>query len=553
MGAMNNIFFQKHKNRLAKTGVSLFLVAAILAVYGQTGTHQFINFDDQQYLYDNQQIHSGLTVRNMQWAFTTVITGNWHPLTWLSHMLDFELFGMATGGHHLVSVAMHAANAILLFLLLNRLTGTLWRSAVVAALFALHPLHVESVAWASERKDVLSTLLWMVTLYLYAGYTQKSGPSRYLLMLITYALGLMAKPMLVTLPLIMLLLDYWPLKRFTTPAPNDATSSRNHVPWNLVTEKIPFILLAAASCAITIHAQKSALSTLANTTILSRIFNALAAYQAYLGKTIMPQNLAVFYPYNHALPAGQAIGAAIMLCTVSGIVIRLRQSKPYLFVGWFWYIVTLMPVIGIVQAGMQAMADRYTYIPLAGIFILAIWGVAEATTGWPWQRPVLTILTGATLTACALLAWKQVSYWKNSTTLFTHALAVTHNNYIAHYCLGCESEQQGRTDEAISNYKAALAENPFYGPPYGKLGKIYYAQGRLNEAIDYFYKELFVSPISVNCRNNLGIALADNGRLDEAISHFTLALRLKPDSVQTQENLAHVLEMQKAATAIMHK
>ncbi len=547
------MFFYKDKNRLIKTGVVFFLFAAILAVYWQVGGHDFLSYDDPEYITDNPAVLQGVTISSITWAFSTFHASNWHPLTWLSHMLDVDLFGMNPSGHHFVNITLHSINSILLFLLLNRYSGFLWRSAVVAALFALHPLHVESVAWAAERKDVLSTLFWMLTLYLYAGYVQKPGASRYFLILASFALGLMAKPMLVTLPLVMLLLDYWPLRRLESECPDGSITSIKLTPWHLIKEKVPLGVLAAVSCVITVYAQKAAILPLSTTSIASRFFNALTAYPIYLGKTILPQNLAVFYPFNHSLPGMQIFGAAALLCAISIIVIRLRQTKPYLLVGWFWYIITLVPVIGIVQVGMQSTADRYTYIPLVGIFILAVWGITEAASGWKHRRIALTMLTVTTITACALTARRQVSHWKNSTALFTHTLTSTHKNFIAHFLLGCESEKQGKLDEAITSYKAALADNPFYGAAYGKLGKINYESGRLDDAIEYYYKELFVSPLSVNCRNNLGIALADSGRFDEAISHFTHALSIKPDFSSAQGNLERALEMKNAGTKKAYK
>jgi tetratricopeptide (TPR) repeat protein len=539
---MDSMHINRGNNRLHKTGIALFLFIIVFAAYWQVGGHEFISYDDPEYITDNSAVRQGLTFGSIIWAFTTFHASNWHPITWLSHMLDIELFGMNPAGHHIVNVILHSINSILLFLLLNRYTRFLWRSAAVAALFALHPLHVESVAWAAERKDVLSALFWMLTLYHYAGYVQKPNLSKYFITVTFFTLGLMAKPMLVTLPVVMLLLDYWPLRRFESALLKDTSYSAQHSPWYLCKEKLPFLALVIGACTVTIYAQKAALSPLSNTTILSRIFNAATAYQLYLGKMLLPRNLAVFYPFNHALPGLQVLSAIALLCVVSITVVYQRQTRPYLFVGWFWYIITLVPVIGIIQVGMQAMADRYTYIPLIGIFLLAVWGIAEATTGWAYQRIALSTLIVASITACTLTTWQQVSYWKNSATLFNHALTSTHKNFIAHFLLGCESEKQGKLDEAVTSYKATLTDNPYYGAAYGKLGKINYESGKLDDAIEYYYKELFVSPLSVNCRNNLGIALAENGKLDEAINHFTHALSLKPDFIQAQDNLKRALE-----------
>lgn len=541
--------FKENWPRLAKIIIAVFLLAAVFAVYWQTVGYEFISFDDTEYITENPAILQGLTLSGISWAFTTFHASNWHPLTWLSHLLDIELFGMNPAGHHLVNIILHSVNSILLFLLLDRYSGLLWRSAAVAALFALHPLHVESVAWIAERKDLLSTLFWMLTLYLYAGYAEKPGRGRYLLLLATFTLGLMAKPMLVTLPLVMLLLDYWPLKRIE---PADSTTSQKSTLLYLFKEKIPFLLLASVSSGITVLAQKAALSPLSTTTFNERLANSLTAYLAYLGKTILPQNLAVFYQFNHELPWLHVLAAAALLCAISTVAVRMRRTRPYLFVGWFWYVITLVPVIGIVQVGMQAMADRYTYIPLIGIFILTVWGVAEATTKWAHRRTALTILSVTVIAACSLTSWQQAAHWQNSTTLFTHALTVTGKNFIAHFRLGYELEQQGRTEEAAASYKAALADNPFYGPAYGKLGRISYEAGMLDDAIYYYYKELFVNPQSVYSRNNLGIALAENGKLDEAIDQFNRALTINPGFTPAQDNLKHAQETRNAADKKQH-
>jgi len=538
------MIFKQDENRLLKIFIALFLLLAIFAIYWQTVGHEFISYDDPEYITDNPAVLQGLTLSSITWAFTTFHASNWHPLTWLSHLLDVELFGMNPAGHHLVNIALHAANSLLLFFLLNRYSGFIWRSAVVAALFALHPLHVESVAWVAERKDLLSALFWLLTLYLYADYVEKPSLARYFLLLATFALGLMAKPMLVTLPLVMILLDYWPLKRLE---PADTSVCPKSTLAYLLKEKTPFLLLVAASCVITIYAQKAALASLSTTTVAERIANALTAYLAYLGKTIHPQNLAVFYQFNHELSGLLVLGAAALLCTISILVIRVRRTRPYLLVGWFWYVITLVPVIGIVQVGMQARADRYTYIPLIGLFILTVWGAAEATATWAHRHAALPILTVTVITACALTSWRQAAHWQNNTSLFTHALAATDKNFIAHFLLGIELEKQGRIDEAVISYKAALKDNPFYGPISGKLGKISYEQGRLADAIFYYYKELLVNPLSVNCRNNLGIALAENGQLDEAIGHFSHALTLQPDFTPAHNNLKHALETKNAA------
>lgn len=569
---------------IAAAGIIIFLVVSILAVYWQVGSHDFVAFDDESYLLENPVVRSGLTLNGISWAFTSLYAGNWHPLTWISHMLDVQLFGMNAAGHHLMSVALHAANSILLFLLLCRMTGSLLRSVVVAALFALHPLHVESVAWAAERKDVLSALFWMLTLYLYAGYVKKPGRSRYILVLATFALGLMAKPMLVTLPFIMLLLDYWPLGRFEAWQREESRSSpgaRRRSFAYLVQEKIPFLLLVTASCIVTVYAQHrgNAITSLAITSLLKRTTNAFIAYTNYLGKTFWPRDLAVFYPFHKAPQSWPALCCAALLTAITVIAIQERRRRPYLITGWLWYIVTLVPVIGIVQVGLQSMADRYTYIPLTGIFVMVVWGVAGISEKWPCRRVLIGGLTATVLIACSIATWRQAACWKNSATLAIHALASTRDNFIAHSILGHQLVKDGKFVEAINHYEETASIEPMYAPVYLNIGDVYeklgrvdesinnyetsllinpaqtnihyiigsslYSKGKRDEAIQHYYKELDVNPNFVDCHNNLGIALADRGDLDDAIRHFTYALKLEPDYYQAQKNMERVLTLRR--------
>lgn len=571
------MFLKEDNNRPGKIiGIAIFLFITILAVYQQTGSHEFISLDDPDYITGNPFVRQGLTADSISWAFTAFHSSNWHPLTWLSHMLDVELFGINPTGHHMTNIALHYLNSLLLLLMLHRFTGLIWRSAIVAGLFALHPLHVESVAWISERKDVLSTLFWMATIYFYASYVQKPQFSRYALMLAAYVLGLMSKPMLVTLPLILLMLDYWPLKRLES----DRSMPEWKVIRHIIIEKIPLFLLAALSCAVTIKAQQSATTSLAITPLVARISNAFLAYATYLLKTVFPTDLAVFYPFHSTLPLWQVSCSTVLLIVISVIAIRERRRRPYLIVGWLWYLVTLLPVIGIVRVGLQAMADRYTYIPLIGIFIIAVWGGAEVSASWPRRRIVLTILTCAIFSICALTAWRQASYWKNTKTLFSRALATTKGNYFAHYNLALGFASEGNFFEAVSGFEEALSINPYYVPAYlglgdifkrtGRLGEsadyyqsalmltptaininyqlgsIYYTLGRLNEAADHFYKELALNPDFAECHNILGQTLADRGKRDEAISHFKQAVSIKPDYIEARKNLDRILSSKKA-------
>ncbi len=379
--------------------ICLFLVLATLTVYWQVGNYEFVNFDDDKYIIENFHVQKGLTRDSVIWAFTATHVSNWHPLTWLSHMLDFQLYGLNPSGHHLTNVFFHLVNTLLLFLVLKLMTGALWRSGLVAALFAVHPLHVESVVWVAERKDVLSTLFWMLTLWAYLGYTKRPGVKRYLVILLAFALGLMAKPMLVTLPFVLLLLDYWPLKRIELgqsaiglPAASQPSTIANKPgaqAFRLLLEKTPMFVLAAVSSVVTFIVQKSggAVGALETYPFKIRMANALLSYVIYLKKMIWPQNLAVFYPHpGQSLPMWQAAGAGLLLVVVSIAVIRAGRRYPYLPVGWLWYVGTLVPVIGLVQVGDQAMADRYTYVSLIGLFIVVAWGVPDVARSWRYGK-----------------------------------------------------------------------------------------------------------------------------------------------------------------------
>ncbi len=392
-----------------KTLMSLLMIVVTFAVYWQVGGYQFVNFDDGKYIFENPHVRPGLTADGFIWAFTSTYASNWHPLTWLSHMLDVQLFGLDPGPHHLVNVLFHSINTVLLFLLLLRMTGAYWQSVFVAALFALHPLHVESVAWVAERKDVLSAFFWMVTLLLYAWYVKRPGPTRYLLTLCSFALGLMAKPMLVTLPIVLLLLDYWPLGRLqfgqagllTRKEP--ASAAQKRFPWSLLWEKAPFFALTAASSIVTIYAQHKggAMSSIKVVPITFRFINALWAYVLYLAKMVWPVDLAVLYPLPITLTIAQGLFAGAFLGGVSFLVIRSAKRHPYFLVGWLWYLVTLVPVIGLVQVGSQSMADRYTYLPLIGIFIMLAWGMRIAAGNDRVRRAAVSAVAIILLIACS--------------------------------------------------------------------------------------------------------------------------------------------------------
>ena len=531
-----------------KAWIVLSLIVTTFAVYGQVATHNFVLYDDTIYVQDNPAVLAGLTPAAITWAFSTLSMNNWHPLTWLSYMLDIQLFGLNPGAMLLENAALHGINAIVLFLLLHRLTGFIRRSAIVAALFALHPLHVESVAWISERKDVLSTLFWFLTLYFHTRFAEQRSLRFYFLTLGAFSLGLLTKPMLVTLPLIMLLMDYWPLQRF---AAFDPSGPRQHTkPFLLLMEKVPFFALATGSCMITVIAQQDAMAPLVVSSYAHRISNSLDSYILYLGKMVWPSSLAPFYPFSSSIPLWQPLCSALALSGITLLVFRERNRHPYLIFGWLWYLITLIPVIGIVRVGMQAMADRYTYIPLTGIFIMLVWGISDFWHRRFSDQKPLFVITFLILTSCSFLTWRQASLWKDSTTLFTHTRMVTSKNYIASNILGIEQMKKGNHEEALKLFDESFREAPWFIEPYINQGLALHNLGRLEEAAYHFKQSLIYSPLLPATHNNLGITLAELGRLDEAIEHFREALRLKPDLVETQKNLKQALELKIAIKRI---
>jgi tetratricopeptide (TPR) repeat protein len=530
--------------------ICLGLLAAIAAVYWPAARFDFVNFDDPVYVTDNDHVKQGLTWDNLRWAFSTFYASNWHPLTWLSHMADIQFFGLQPGAHHLVNILFHAANTLLLFFLIRNLTGARWRSAAVAGLFALHPLHVESVAWISERKDVLSTFFGFLSLLFYARYAQKRSrvdgressagskslsfdprPSTpdYFLALFIFACGLMSKPMLVTLPFVMLLLDWWPLKRFGN--------------WReflrLLPEKIPFFLLAAAAGIVTFVAQKKggAVVIVENLPLGARVGNALISYCRYLEKLFWPADLAVFYPHPVYWPVTKVLLAGVLLAGISVLVFMNRRRLPYLLVGWLWFAGTLAPAIGLMQVGEQSMADRYTYIPSVGMLILTVWGVHKLTRSWRHQAILLSLTGAAAAVLCMALTRKQLGYWQDSETLFRHALDVTQNNHIAHNNLGYALFKQDRIDEAIDQFQEAIRIKPDDIEAHYNLGDALYRKGQINEAIQQYQEAIRLKPDYAEACYNLGNALYKQGQVDEAISQFQEAIRIKPDFANVHNNL----------------
>ena len=525
--------------------ICLVLAVLTVAAFSQVFKCGLTNYDDDDYVTANHHIQS-ITWHNIIWTFNVGYAANWHPLTWMSHMVDYRLFGANPIGHHLVNLLIHLANTLLLFLILTRMTarlssrqaGSLWRSAFVAALFAVHPLHVESVAWIAERKDVLSTLFFMLTILAYLRYVDKPGIARYSLVIGLFALGLMAKPMLVTLPFVLLLFDYWPL-------------GRARKAWSLLWEKMPLIIVAGGSSILTYLAQKKggAVSAFETEQLGVRVSNAVVSYASYILKMLWPQHLAAAYP----LPGdGQSplavIGALLLLAAMTFMAIRFRRDRSYLLFGWLWFLGTLVPVIGLVQVGSQAMADRYTYIPLIGLFIAVVWSIPNAileTKRWGdggmgrWGAAGMAV-AGMVIVALAAMTWVQVGYWRDSVILMKHAIAVTRDNFIAHNSLGSAYAELGKTDDAIREYREAIRINPNYTMAQSNLAAQLQKQGRLDEAAEIGMQAANMNPQSAEIHYNNGLLLHQKGDLDGAVREYEEALRIQPDFPDAHKNLALV-------------
>jgi protein O-mannosyl-transferase len=525
--------------------VCAMLVFLVAAIYAQVGNHEFVSYDDVPYVTNNSHVKDGLTVKNMVWAFTDVYEANWHPITWISHMADVQLYDMHPRGHHLTNVAIHTVSTLLLLLLLLRLTGALWQSSFVAALFALHPLHVESVAWVAERKDVLSAFFCFLTLLLYSAFVADRKPTRYVLALFSFALGLMSKPMLVTLPVILLLLDYWPLDRCRLGEGPGRPGDRGTPPTTLLKEKIPFFACSLISGIATIHAQRQAMSDLNLMPLVERWENALIAYAKYLIKAVWPTDLAVLYPLPLSFPLWQAVGSLLLLLLISAAVIWRGRRYPYLPVGWFWFLITLLPVIGLVQVGSQSMADRYTYIPLIGLFIMTAWGIPELTKRLPYRSVILAVAAGAAIVVCAALTWQQLGYWRDSISLYRHTLEVTTNNAYIHYNLGQALAEKGYIDAAVRELEESLRINPSDAEAYIILGNVLNKKDDVDGAMLRYRQAVSVSPNNSKAHSNLGIALAKKGNLDVALKEFQEALRLNPQNEKAQKGLNLALTLMK--------
>ena len=532
--------------------IGLFLVVIILATYWQLPSHEFLTLDDNQYITQNTHVHEGITWKNIVWTFSRSDTGYWHPLTWMSHMLTFQVFGLKSGMHHLINLFLHISNSLLLFFVLKRMTSAPWQSAFVAAAFALHPLNVESVAWVSERKNVLSTFFWMLTILTYVRYTEHPNIYRYILILFVFVLGLMSKPMLVTLPFVLLLLDYWPLGRLNLARltsdekkthSSEITGFQTSSVLRLIIEKIPLVILSIACIYLTtlsVQRFKIVIPTVSIPMKL-RIANALVSYVGYIKKMIWPINLTAYYPYPHTLPTWQVIGACLFLAGVTFLAYRWVKLKPYFTVGWLWYIGTLIPVIGLVQAGLwPAIADRFAYVPLIGLFMVIAWGVPDILSRWRYKKAGIIAISTALVPVLMGITWLQLRHWQNSVTLFTHMVRVTHNNCLAHYELANALEQQGNFDKAIFHYSKALKINPKYAAAHNNFGYILARQGHYKEAIDHYTEAIRIKPNYAEVYNNLGTVFLFQGNEKEAIYHYYKALRINPNYAGVYYNLGKI-------------
>jgi len=506
--------------------VYLVLIIAVFAAFWQVNQYDFINFDDHVYVTENLQIQSGLTEQGVRWASTTKYFGLWNPLVWLSYMADYQLFRLKAGGYHLTNLILHILSALLLFWLFNRMTGVLWRSAFVAALFALHPLHVESVAWIAERKDVLSAFFWMLTLCFYVYYTEKPVFRRYLLVIFSFVLALMSKPMVVTLPVIMILLDYWPLKRFES-------HKGNLILWQLK-EKTLFFILSAAVSFTTLYGPQNPLA--GSYSITSRIANAVVTFAAYLAESLWPYDLAVFYPFPAQISLTHLLTASVFILAVTATAILLAKRFEYLFVGWLWYAVTVAPVIGIIQIGNYAMADRYSYLPSIGIAIMLAWGVPSLIKSEKIRKKILIPAAIAAVIIMTFLTWKQCGYWRDSAVLFGHALKVTKNNYLAHNSIGLAMFAEGKTDDAIYHYNEAIRIRPDFVRAYNNRGAVYADIGQYQKAIEDYTTAIHLRPDYAEVYNNRGIAFSLLGRHEQAVIDYNEAIRLKPDYFEAFNN-----------------
>jgi protein O-mannosyl-transferase len=527
-------------NRRLLIAICVALVAMTWVVYGQTLHHDFVNYDDEDYVTTNAQVSRGVTLEGIVWAFTSVHSANWHPLTWISHMVDCQLYGLNAGGHHLTNLLLHALNAILLFFLLRQMTGALWRSAFVAALFAVHPLRVESVAWISERKDVLSGLFFLLTLMAYVRYTRAPNRMRYLFVLLLGACGLMSKPMLVSLPLVLLLLDYWPLNRL--PSLSLASAGNRKILGRLLLEKWPLFLFSLASSVVTIIAQRGAMQPIWRIGFAARLGNSAIAYVEYIRQMFWPKDLAVMYPWYAERLQPSSIALAAALLAIIFLAVWLLRRHRYLATGWLWYLIMLVPVIGILHVGNQSSADRYTYLPLIGLFVAVTWGISELMANLPYRRALFSALALVVLASLAFLARIQAAYWQDGETLWTHALAATTRNIIAEGNLGDALYRfKGKSAEAWIHFENSLRINRHQPEVLSSVGVFYLESGRIDKARAHFEEALVIEPNFADAHYNLGNLYLQLAAPQEALTHYQRALETKPDDVQALNNEAWIL------------
>jgi tetratricopeptide (TPR) repeat protein len=526
-------------SRAAQFWICTAIVILIWIVFGQTLGHDFVNYDDKTYVYGNSLVSSGLSLSNLSRAFVDIQTNNWHPLTLISHMIDCQIFDLKAGGHHFTNVLLHTIAALLLFVWLRNVSGRVWSSAFVTALFAIHPLRVESVAWIAERKDVLSAVFFFLTLLAYVRYARERTPGRYLSMSILFACGLMAKPMLVTTPAVLLLLDYWPLKRFT-----DLKSF-----WRMIVEKIPLFALSIASSAVALALQVQAPSSVGQLPFAWRVENALVTSVTYIGQIFWPANLAVFYPHpDDRLPLWQVVLAVAILIAITLCAYASRRTRPYLLVGWLWYLIMLAPVIGVIEVGLQGHADRYTYLPHVGLYIAFTWLIVDLQ--WSRRKKILAAAAGIAVLAFSFVAWKQTKFWKNSETLWTHTLAVTKDNDVALTNFGTALRDRGQLDEALWYFQKALdvrshSEHRHYNFSlaliHDSIGDVLARKGRLDEAIPHLRQAVDLRPDFPDAHYNLGTALFQKGDLDGAIAEWRTTLSIHPNDAGAHTSLGNAL------------
>lgn len=526
---------KQNREKLYVLLVFALLTVTTLIAYEPLRRNDFVNYDDRKYVVENPHVQEGITYKSLVWAFTTPHMGNWHPVTWLSHIIDCQMFGLKAGRHHLISLLFHILNTLLLFWVFRKMTGALWCSAFVAAAFALHPLHVESVAWASERKDILSTFFWLLTMWAYVQYVRHKSLTGYILIVVFFSLGLMAKPMLVTLPFVLLLLDYWPLGRLQMGTGAKSAEVWKTAAW-LTAEKIPLFFLAGVLCIVTFLSQQ-AIGAVNQMGLIRRTAVGVISYSSYIQKMIWPSKLAVFYPLPSSINRILLAGSAILLLCITVAAVYWRLRRPWFLAGWLWYIGTLVPVIGLVKVGGAAMADRYTYVPLTGLFIIIAWGADEFCGRWRYARMAIGIPAVSAIAVLVVCSHIQAGYWRNSKTLFEHTLAVTERNYLAHHNLGWTFQKEGMINEAVKHFRAAVEINAGLPEHHWSLGEALAKQGWINEAITQFRKAVELEKGQATAHKRLGRFLFNHQRFDEAALHFAEAVKLEPNSAEAHNNL----------------